>query len=102
MASVECLRQPTAPPVMKFSHRSERMTKPELELKGGASRELPHLDRRGRQHRPYCPLLRMGYRITEKVSRNERDACGEQIVVTLSRQLNWSNFRELLPWLRQL
>src|SRR5882757_8395325 len=40
---------------------------------------------------------RIGRRIHREVLGSERAAYGEQIVVTLSRQLSWSHFSALLP-----
>ena len=40
---------------------------------------------------------RIGRRIHREVLGGERAAYGEEIVVTLSRQLNWSHFSALLP-----
>jgi hypothetical protein len=39
----------------------------------------------------------IGRRIRQEVLNSERAAYGEQILVTVSRQLSWSHFRELLP-----
>src|ERR1700721_834507 len=40
---------------------------------------------------------RIGQRIHREVLGSERAAYGEQIVVTVSRQLSWSHFSALLP-----
>jgi hypothetical protein len=40
---------------------------------------------------------RLGDRIRREVLGSERAGYGEQIVATLSHQLSWSHFRELLP-----
>jgi hypothetical protein len=79
------------------------MTEPELEWKGGESRELlieirSLIEEARRQTAAAVNIgltalyWRIGNRIHREVLGEERAAYGEQIVATLSRQLSWSHF----------
>ncbi|HYA93293.1 MAG TPA: DUF1016 N-terminal domain-containing protein [Thermodesulfobacteriota bacterium] len=45
---------------------------------------------------------RMGQRIRKDILKEKRGDHGEQIVATLSQQLGWSHFKEIIPLLKMI